>query len=323
MDLDSLTFPEGGFRPFFFDYDARLASLALLRKSTELPAQFGPQPETIELDPNATNGAVAQSLNLVGVQPSLVGFLEALATLRDLESRDAEDIKHLHHAAEGIEDLAWRSAALKAMKYPFLQALEKLMGIALGRPVGSKFGTIYQVLDAALQESATTQRRFAYLYLEAWAAYRPKMKSDQEQRLSSQRNAIRSSMHHHGESCWPDEWFANLTAALFPSLAGAVREIEGRRLLNPSPLPVRAKRTRNQQYIWNAPFNREQAKAALSVWRARHPDVDWKNVINNAYNCYKSNMTPIGAAGHASIAGRVDSQQVLTFMVECGMLSRR
>ncbi len=279
VQLADLTYPEDTYRPFFHDYDAALQQA--VRRPTE-------------------TGSVT-AVELEAFKNTLEAYGEA--------GRAGQSEPDLLEAACKLSDDRLRALAIRAVRYPYRDALLRLLSIARAKPLITKYDTVYEVINAATQPGAAVQdqRGFLHLYLEAWEIFRPAMKLSQAERLENRRR-LRSIERSH-ES---DRDFLELAVALFPRLA---------RLQDEVAPELGAIDLSGREWVTPDPDDKPRRGAALRLYRETHPGIDWRAVLIDADAAQKKGL-PISAAVEEMAAGhKARTGDVANFLGRCCLIS--
>lgn len=278
VQMADLTYPEDTYRPFFYDYDAAL-------KPASHPSTSIPSVTAIELEEfkNAFE-TYGEAVRAGYAEPDL---LDAACKLSDDRLR------------------AW---AIRAVKYPYREALLRLLSIAKGKPLITKYDTVYEVINAATQPGAATQDEFGFLllYLEACDIFQPPMKPSQAERLAIRRRTVRTLERSYEA----DRQFLELAVALFPQLAKVQAELEAGRGANDS----------SRKWVAPSPGDKPVRGEALRLYLATHPGIDWRTVLIDA-EAARIGEQPVPAA-FEQIAARHGARtgDVENFLCRCRLI---
>lgn len=137
---------------------------------------------------------------------------------------DSDYSKGLHppllHAARGLgRHLGFPEAADETF-IAFHRVLPKLLSLKHNRPVGYKYRTVYEVLNAALQPSALSERKFVLMYERAYRAFAPAMAPEHAGRVEKAFQTARQSIAAGEDAYVPDSSYDRLAAFLFPEMRG-------------------------------------------------------------------------------------------------------
>lgn len=181
VHLDDLTFPMPEYRPYYRDFDE--ARLRLLRLS-------------------------------------LIRSVMRWGRARKVRGDDADD-------AFAQVVAAWRILeSTAAMKWPeffsetyFLrEQLPRLLSIKYGRPIGYRYKTVWEVLNAALSMSTKSARPFNILYLMAVKQYHPLLNDEHMARINKHREEIKQSIDAGEERFLRDQRYDDAIAVILPEL---------------------------------------------------------------------------------------------------------
>lgn len=279
VQMADLTYPEDTYRPFFYDYDAALKPAA--------------HPST------ATHSATA--IELEEFKNSLQAYGEAV--------RAGQAEPDLLEAACKLSDDRLRALAIRAVKYPYRDALLRLLSIAKERPLITNYDTVYEVINAATQPGAATQDEFGFLhlYLEACDIFQPSMKPSQAERLAIRRRTARNL----GRSHEADRQFLELAVAMFPQLAKVQAELESGLGANDS----------SRKWVAPNPGDKPLRGKALRLYSATHPGIDWRTVLIDA-EAARIGEQPVPAALE-EIAARHGARtgDVENFLCRCRLIA--
>ena len=277
VQLADLTYPEDTFRPYFYDYDDGL------RRSGE------------------------QSQSWSG---SLYAFKSALEAFGE-SVRAGRAEPDLLEAACKLSDDRLRALAIRAVRYPYRDALLRLLSVARAKPLITKYDTVYEVINAATQPGAAVQDQFGFvqLYLEACDVFRPAMKPSQAERLAIRRRTWRDFERNH-ES---DRGFVELAVAMFPQLGRVQAEVE----VAPE---TRGALRDARDWLAPRPADKPRRGEALRLYRETHPGIDWRAVLVDAESARKDGH-PIAAALE-EIAARHQARagDVANFLGRCCLI---
>lgn len=122
---------------------------------------------------------------------------------------------------------AWRVLeSVAAMEWPeffsetdFLcEQLPRLLSIKYGRPIGYRYNTVWEVLNAALSISTKSDRPFNMLYLMAVKQYRPLLSAEHQKRIEDHRDEIIKSIDDEEERFLRDRRYDDAIAVVLPEL---------------------------------------------------------------------------------------------------------
>lgn len=323
VELADLNFD--GFRPYFFDYDAARKALPPppppAKPSTGRIVVFPqsppePPPPRWETAPQPIEPPQEiiwpSGIKLVG--PGYRVFLDDLYSYCRKDQPERSDEFTLRSTIAGIPDYEMRQAAAAALKYPFLDALTRLLSIVIGKNLYSA-GTIYQMLDAVLQPGADVQRQFAVLYVEVWSTYQPPMSPRHAGRMRGYRRDVLKKLRSGDLTYRPVKGFARLVTHLFPLVDPTVDDYLADRL---RPPPVR-----QPSLQWTPPFDHDKAMKALHDFSRDHRGVDWKKVLNQLHAMYKDRLSLQQAIAYADMAFSLDEKLVKSFLEAASMIGRK
>lgn len=313
VELGDLQF--SGFRPFYYDYDTERDRLnQVIRQREKLDEErrneMAKAPKPVlkpEWQGDRQSGWLVEE-----AEQGYRSFLWTLINFCDQDRAGQADEFELRLAIGRLPDAAARQVANTAMGYPYFDALRRLLSIAQGRPAYSKLGTVYEILAAALQPGADTQRQFALLYVEAWLAYEPEMSERHNEQMETHLRLVRKKLAAGDHSYKPDLKFANFVANLFPQLRPVIGGLNSNR-------PQRAPVPRRAVLRWPANFDRAMARRALDSYKHEYPEVDWVKLLKELYLFYKDRLTPQQAINYAEVAYSVDRKIAERFLIEAGM----
>lgn len=200
ISLSSVTFPEGTFRPFFFNYEAEKAALESL-KIKEL-----------------------QDRELETWQHNIDEFIEL--ALRHYESDHNDSTKYdlLSKVDKLKENSFWRQELDVLKEYEFYGwhgVLSALLSIKLNRPVSySKDFSVFQVIEAGLRTSRKDIGKHAYAILYMWAfkAYKPTMTTKNRSWISNYAQKIKNSVDSNDNTYRRFTGYDEAIKLLFPEL---------------------------------------------------------------------------------------------------------
>lgn len=212
VPLNEIIFPQGTFRPYFFDYEAARGALAAeiaeARRSKEYAAWHREANEYLEL------------------------------ALRYYDSDHSEDAKQamLSKVDELYEWPQWHrgfEVLRDSAFYGCHGILSVLLSIKLGRPVSyNPTSSVYQVIEPALRAGHRTGRQgaFAILYLWAYKTYRPRVTNKNRKWLIQKAEAVKASLEN-GEDAWQRHTaYDEAIGLLFPELEEHLSKSFGRDL---------------------------------------------------------------------------------------------
>lgn len=122
---------------------------------------------------------------------------------------------------------AWRILeSVAAMEWPeffsetyFLrEQLPRLLSIKYGRPIGYRYKTVWEVLNAALSMSIKSARPFNILYLMAVKQYQPLLNDEHMTRINKHREEIKQSIDAGEERFLRDQRYDDAIAVILPEL---------------------------------------------------------------------------------------------------------
>ena len=271
VQMADLTYPEDTYRPFFYDYEAALQASAL----------------------HSTATVSITAAQLEEFKNSLQSYGEAV--------RAGHAEPDLLEAACKLSDDRLRALAIRAVKYPYREALLRLLSIAKEKPLITKYDTVYEVINAATQPGAATQGEFGFLrlYLEACDIFHPPMKPSQAERLALRRQAARSLVRSHET----DREFLELAVAMFPQLARVQAELEA----GPG-----ASYSSARKWLVPNPDDKPRRGEALRLYSTTHAGIAWRTVLIDAEAARRSaHSVPAAleeiAARHGARAGDVEN----------------
>jgi len=182
LSLDDINFPEPEYRPYYRDFNQALFQLLRLR-----------------LIRNVMKWGRAMKRNNSAETANL--FLLIKAAWQTLE----------HHGIGDRPD--------DFDEYDFLNfQLPRLISIKYGRPIGYRYNTIWQVLDASLQMSSSSKRPFNILYLMAVSQYKPPLKPVHAERIKLYGKVIADSIKAGNERFIRNSSFDAAIELVFPEL---------------------------------------------------------------------------------------------------------
>lgn len=193
VHLDELTYLQPEYRPYYRDFDEarfRLLRLGLIRAVM----RWGRARK--ELGDEATDA-----------------FAQVVAAWRVLE-----------RAAE----MDWPEFFSET--YFLCEQLPRLLSIKYGRPIGYRYKTVWEVLNAALCMSAKSARPFNILYLMAVKQYRPPLSLEHAQRIDDHRKEIKLSITAGEERFLRDQRYDDATAVALPELLPLLNSRYGARV---------------------------------------------------------------------------------------------
>lgn len=158
LSLDAIHFPEPEYRPYYRDFNQTLTHLMRLRLIRSV-MKWG--------------GAIKKQ-DFVEIKTTFSNMKAAWAILE-------------HH---GIGDRPNEFDEYEFLNYQ----LPRLISIKYGRPIGYRYNTIWQVLDASLQMSSPSKRPFNLLYIMAITQYNPPLIQNHKQRIQKHRKEIADSI---------------------------------------------------------------------------------------------------------------------------------
>lgn len=181
VHLDDLTYPEPGFRAYYRDFDEarfRLLRLSLVRSIM----RWGRARKERGDDANDA-------------------FSQVVAAWHVLESATATD---------------WPEFFSET--YFLCEQLPRLLSIKYGRPIGYRYKTVWEVLNAALSMSTQSSRPFNILYLMAVKQYRPPLRAEHQDRIDRHKEEIKQSINAGEERFLRDQRYDDAILAVLPEL---------------------------------------------------------------------------------------------------------
>lgn len=103
--------------------------------------------------------------------------------------------------------------------YFLCEQLPRLLSVKYGRPIGYRYKTVWEVLNAALCMSAKSARPFSILYLMAVKQYRPPLSPEHAARIEEYRREIRGSIAAGEERFLRDQRYDDAIETVLPELA--------------------------------------------------------------------------------------------------------
>lgn len=181
VHLDDLTYPMPEYRPYYRDFDEvrfRLLRLSLIRSVM----RWGRARK--ERGDDADDS-----------------FARVVAAWRVLESAAARE---------------WPESF---SEYSFLyEQLPRLLSIKYGRPIGYKYKSVWEVLNAALSISTKSARPYSILYLMAVKQYHPLLSTEHQKRIDDHRMEIKKSIDAGDERFLRDQRYDAAIAVVLPEL---------------------------------------------------------------------------------------------------------
>jgi hypothetical protein len=279
VQMADLTYPEDTYRPFFYDYEAAL------------------QPGA----PRSTTNESVTAVELEEFKKSLQAYGEAV--------RAGHAEPDLLEAACKLSDERLRALAIRAVKYPYREALLRLLSITKEKPLITKYDTVYEVINAATQPGAATQDEFGFLrlYLEACDIFHPPMKSRQEERLALRRRMARSLERSYET----DREVLELAVAMFPQLARVRAELKS----GPS-----ASYSSSRRWLAPNPNDKPRRGEALGLYSTTHAGVDWRAVLIDAEAARRSEQTVLAALEEIAARNGARTGDVENFLRRCCLI---
>lgn len=181
VHLNDITYPEPEYRPYYRDFDLarfRLLRLALVR--------------------------------------SIMRWGRARRARCDEAPQEFESVRSAWHALENAAATDWPE---NYYEYEFLdEHLPRLLSIKYSRPIGYRYKTVWEVLNAALSMSVTSPRPFNILYMMAVKHYRPSLSSEHAARIKEHRDEIKRSIDAGERRFVRDRRYDDAVATVLPEL---------------------------------------------------------------------------------------------------------
>ena len=102
--------------------------------------------------------------------------------------------------------------------YFLCEQLPRILSIKYGRPIGYRYKTVWEVLNAALSMSTKSARPFNILYLMAVKQYHPLLNDEHLARISKHREEIKQSIDAGEERFLRDQRYDDAIAVVLPEL---------------------------------------------------------------------------------------------------------
>lgn len=195
VHLDKLTYPIPEYRPYYRDFDEarfRLLRLSLIRTVM----RWGRARKKRGDDANDV-------------------FAQVLTAWRALES---------------VAAMEWPEFFSES--YFLCEQLPRLLSIKYGRPIGYRYKTVWEVLNAALSMSTKSPRPFNILYLMAVKLYRPSLKAEHIERIDSHRKEIKRSIDAGEDRFLRDQRYDDAIAVVLPEMLPFLDSTYGVRKIN-------------------------------------------------------------------------------------------
>lgn len=315
VELAQLTLPADSFRPFFHDYDLALTQL-LERKRQLLASRLAAASPPIRVTPKPPLAIPEVSLGEPRAK-GLAAFRNALIRYGKQRSSDPADLWPAELAVDQIAEPDLQECARRALKYPLLDALLRMLSIEIGMPLVTRYATVYQVLDASLQASASTQRQFAWLYLELWKEFHPAMKPHQSRQLTGRRDFTRTQIAEGNLEYFPDRRFLQLVVAMFPGLKRQAHYLADSIASRFSITPAAWE---GQQ--WTSVNDQDRAARAVAVRLYAYilPAVDWSDVLMRARNAMRAGQTVADGFSAFAAALHIPPGHLIDFLTRSRLL---
>lgn len=195
ISLREVKFPSNGNRPYFFDYDEHRRRVDAELRARVQEGDWRRRREAF------INAAVAYHAS-DGEESARARMDEAIAGL--------EASTMWHRGFGPIRDhefLRWHGI------------LSVLLSLRHDRPIGYQVTSTYQVLEAALRQSAAEGRHpYAVVYLRACKAFKPRMSDKHRRWIRDRSHAIKESIVAGETTYEPTERYDEVIAMLFPEM---------------------------------------------------------------------------------------------------------
>lgn len=149
--------------------------------------------------------------------------------------------RRLDEASKGLVAHGHNCPHSGVSHHRWIQVMKRLSSFKLGRPVGYKFDTIWQVVNAIQQDQPENRVWYAY-YLMALQTYQPPLEPRHLGRVREWRSQVISNLEFGGTTYLRDTVFDRLLCVVFPELRNQIRSNYGieAKLPKPrgSPVPI-------------------------------------------------------------------------------------
>lgn len=182
VSLDGLHYPEPAYRPYYRDFDAALLRLLRLQlfRATMQWGRVRKKRDFTEADKVFANVVSAWRI------------LEKIGAIRRTEDFYETGFLEEH--------------------------LPRLLSIKYGRPIGYRYKTVWEVLNAALNMSLTSRRPFNIVYLMAVKQFKPHLSPEHAKRIEDHRHEVRKSITAGEDRFLREERYDAAIGLIFPEL---------------------------------------------------------------------------------------------------------